>query len=112
MKSVLFQLMDVLIWFKMYVDSKPKKENWEKIENSYESEEVTTNNLKNGQVINLNQQKGFAFFKPDELGDNVFIPPHLVSSHSLQDEMPIQVEIEEYTDNRSGEQKTRVKRII
>lgn len=55
--------------------------------------------------------KEFAFFKPDALGDNVFIPPHLVSEFSLQDEMPIQVEIEEYTDNRDGKLKTRVKRI-
>jgi hypothetical protein len=111
LKSVFFQLLDVLVWFKMYVDSNPKTENWEKIETTEGSGEVGTEELIHGTVININTQKGFAFFKPDVLGDNVFIPPHLVSTYSLHDEMPIQVEIEEYTDNRNGELKTRVKRI-
>lgn len=112
MKSVLYQLMDVLVWFKMYVDSNPKTENWEEIEIISESNEPDAEELIEGKVINFNLQKGFAFFKPDALGDNVFIPPHLVSAHSLHVELPIQVEIEEYTDNRDGEQKTRVKRVV
>lgn len=32
LKSTLFQLMDVLVWFKIYIDSKPKTSNWEKTE--------------------------------------------------------------------------------
>jgi hypothetical protein len=28
LKSVLFQLLDVLVWFKYYLDSNPKRENW------------------------------------------------------------------------------------
>lgn len=112
-KSVLFQLMDVLIWFKMYVDSNPKTENWEVVENkenNTKSSEVDTN-LICGKVININPQKGFAFFQPDALSENVFIPPHLVNDFSLQNEMPVQVEIEEYLDHRTGELKNRVKRI-
>jgi hypothetical protein len=35
----------------------------------------------------------------------------LVSPYSLQDEMKIQVEIEKYIDNPSGESEDRVKRI-
>ena len=31
-KSVLYQLLDLIVWFKMYVDSSPKTENWKKIE--------------------------------------------------------------------------------
>lgn len=112
LKSVFFQLLDILVWFRMYVDSNPKTENWEKIEATTELEFTASDDLVYGKVINLNTQKGFAFFQPDAIGDNVFIPPHLVSSHSLQNEMPIQVEIEEYTDNRDGEQKTRVKRVV
>lgn len=108
-KSVFFQLLDVLVWFKMYVDSNPKTENWELIDKPEKI--IETGVLVHGRVINVNKQKGFAFFEPDALGDNVFIPPHLVSNHSLQDEMSIQVEIEEYTDNRDGTIKTRVKRI-
>lgn len=59
----------------------------------------------------LQVQKGFAFFKPDAIGDNIFIPPHLVTNHSLTEGMPAQVEVEEYTDNRTNELKNRVKRI-
>jgi hypothetical protein len=111
LKSVFFQILDVIVWFKMYVDSNPKIENWEKIDTTTEVTEIETGVLIHGSVINLNLQKGFAFFKPDALGDNVFIPPHLVSAFSLSDEMLIQVEVEEYTDTRNNELKTRVKRI-
>jgi len=110
-KSVLFQLLDLLAWFKIYVDSNPKTENWIRIETVSESNQELMVELLSGKVININQQKGFAFFKPDTIGDNVFIPPHLVSNHSLEDQMSIQVEIEEYTDSRSGDVKKRVKRI-
>ena len=108
-KSVFFQLLDVIVWFKMYVDTNPITENWIRIEASIESNPVESDEPITGKVINMNPQKGFAFFKPDDNGVNVFIPPHLVSNHSLQDELPISVEIEEYIDNRSGELKTRVK---
>jgi hypothetical protein len=112
LRSVFYQLVDILVWFRMYVDSNPKTQNWEKIEATAELEAIAPQELVHGKVINLKTQKGYAFFQPDVIGDNVFIPPHLVCSHSLQNEMQIQVEIEEYTDNRDGEQKTRVKRVV
>lgn len=111
-KSVLFQLLDVLTWFKLYVDSNPKTENWIRITNVVESIPESAEDSIMGKVININQQKGFAFFKPDAVGDNVFIPPHLVANHSLEDQMPVRVVTEEYIDNRIGETKTRVKRIL
>jgi hypothetical protein len=111
-KSVLFQLFDVLAWFKQYVDSNPKAENWIKIDNVTEAIPVSAEDTVMGKVININQQKGFAFFKPDAVGDNVFIPPHLVTNHALADQMPVRVEIEQYIDNRTAETKTRVKRIL
>lgn len=108
LKSISFQLLDVLIWFKMYVDSNPKKENWVKVET--ETEEDKHNEVYiYGKVININPHKGFAFFKPDEGGDNIFIPPHLVTNHSLIEELPVQVEIEEYTPNGTNLLKNRVK---
>jgi cold shock CspA family protein len=110
LKSVFFQLLDVLAWFKMYVDSNPKTGNWLKVETASEATESATE-LIPGKVININSQKGFAFFKPDAIGENVFIPPHLVTNHSLTEGMTVQVEIEEYTDNRTNELKNRVKRI-
>ncbi len=115
-KSVLFQLFDVITWFKQYVDSKPKTENWERIETIKTADEPDSKNIMEGKVIekeSLSRRgKDFAFFKPDTMGSNVLIPSHLVSSHLLQDEMQIRVEIEEYIDNRTGETKTRVKRIL
>ena len=115
LKSVLFQLLDVTVWFKIYVDSNPKTENWERMDSTNSIAEPVSYNLIKGKVIEKDslarRGKDFAFFKPDTLGDNIFIPSHLVSSHALQDEMKIQVEIEEYTDNRTNELKKRVKRI-
>lgn len=110
MKSTLYQLLDVLIWFKIYIDSNPKTENWVKVETATEFADPVAE-LIPGKVINLNPQKGFAFFKPDAIGDNIFIPPHLVANHSLKEGMSVQVEVEEYTDNRTNELKNRVKRI-
>ena len=109
---MLFQLLDVLIWFRLYVDSNPKTGNWVKVEEESASIVEVTNTLISGKVINLNPQKGFAFFQPDAIGDNVFIPPHLVTNHSLADQMRIEVETESYLDNRSNETKTRVKRVF
>ena len=109
-KSVLFQLLEVLTWFKMYVDSNPKAGNWVKVETPTEVADASAE-LIHGKVITINSQKGFAFFKPDAIGDNIFIPPHLVTNHSLTEGMPVQVEVEEYTDNRTNELKNRVKRI-
>ncbi len=111
LKSVLYQLLDVMVWFKMYVDSNPKTENWVKVAPVAETAESAMD-FPHGKVINYDSQKGFAFFKPDAIGDNTFIPPHLVTNHLLSDGMSIQVEIEKYTDTRTGELKNRVKRIL
>lgn len=116
LKSVFFQLLDVLVWFKMYVDSNPVTHNWERNEAIGEFDEQVIKDMINGKVIekeNLARSgKEFAFFKPDGVGENVIIPSHLVVNHSLQDNMSIQVEVEKYTDNRSGILKKRVKSIV
>ena len=111
-KSLLFQLFDILTWFKAYVDSDPKTENWIRIENIVEPILVSIEHPITGKVININQQKGFAFFKPDSPGANVFIPPHLVVDHALNDQMPVSVLIEEYVDQRTYKKETRVKQIF
>lgn len=111
-KSVLYQLMDVLVWFKMYVDGNPKTENWQRTEGVISEVGAEPADLTEGKVINMNIDKGFAFFQPDAGGSNIFIPPHLVTVNSLTNGLPISVEIEQYVDNRSGETKNRVKRII
>ncbi|MEM5540383.1 hypothetical protein [Olleya sp. AS48] len=108
-QSILYQMLDVIVWFKIHVDSNPKKENWSKIENT--TQEIESN-IKKGQVINLHPFKGFAFLQPEDGTDNVFIPPHLVTNHSLKENDLITGEIEEYTDNRTQELKKRVKKLI
>ena len=110
-KSVLYQLMDLLVLFKMYVDGNPKTENWQRTEGVISEVGAEPADLTEGKVINMNIDKGFAFFQPDAGGSNIFIPPHLVTAYSLTNGLPVLVEIEEYVDNRSGETKNRVKRI-
>lgn len=109
LKSVLYQLLDVLVWFKTYVDTNPKAKNWIKRGTTEGNGKIVE--LIQGKVININRQKGFAFFKPTSTGENVFIPPHLVTNHNLRDGMSVQVEIEQYTDIRNNELKNRVKRV-
>lgn len=109
-KSVLFQLLDVLVWFKQYLDSKPKTRNW--ILNDPDNTLDTSGKWLIGEVINYNIQKGFAFLKPDNSPSGIFIPPHLVTEFSLINGLKVKGEIEEYTDNRTEELKTRVKNII
>lgn len=110
LKSISFQLLDVLIWFKMYVDSNPKKENWVKVET--ETEEAKHNeDYICGKVININSHKGFAFFRPNDNSENIFIPPHLVANHELSEGISIIVDVENYTDNRTNDTKKRVKNL-
>lgn len=111
-KSVLYQLMDVLVWFKMYVDGNPKTENWQRTESGISKVGAEPADLTEGKVINMNIDKGFAFFQPDAGGSNTYISANLVTDNSLKNGLPISVEIEEYVDNRSGEKKNRVKRIF
>ncbi|QCE42389.1 hypothetical protein [Psychroserpens sp. NJDZ02] len=108
-QSVLYQLLDVVVWFKIHVDSNPKTENWTKIEKPKQESE---SNIKKGIVINFNVYKGFAFLQPVDRTDNIFIPPHLITNHSLKEQDVIIGEIEEYTDNRTNELKKRVKKLI
>ena len=109
LKSVLYQLLDVLIWFKTYVDTNPKAKNWIKRGTTEGNDKIVE--LIKGKVININRQKGFAFFKPTSIGENVFIPPHLVTNNSLSEGMSVYVEVERYTDTRNNELKNRVKRV-
>lgn len=108
-QGVLYQLLDVIVWFKIHIESNPKTENWVKVDDSLQEK---NSNIKKGEVINLNIYRGFAFLQPEDGTDNVFIPPHLVTNHTLKETDVITGEIEEYTDNRTQELKKRVKKLI
>ena len=73
--------------------------------------QLMKNNWIEGTVINYNSSKGFAFLRPLNNDENTFIPPHLVKQFELSEGQKINGTIEEYIDNRSGEQKTRVNNI-
>ncbi|MEH6536648.1 MAG: hypothetical protein V7719_09660 [Psychroserpens sp.] len=109
-QSVLFQLLDVIVWFKIYIDGNPRTENW--IEVNTNAATTTQSIIKKGEVINLNPNKGFAFLQTEDGTDNVFIPPHIITKHSLKETDIITGEIEEYIDNRINEPKKRVKKLI
>lgn len=104
-KSLVYQLMDILTWFKIYVDTNPKQENWERevVSKDYHID------LKMGTVFNFNHQKGFAFFKPDNGDSSCIIPANIVTQYSLGENERIEVELEEYMDNRNNEIRIRVK---
>ena len=109
-KSVFYQLLDIIIWFKMYIDTKPQIENWIKlveVENLEQKDDSIT-----GTVININSEKGFAFLQQSTAGENIFIPPHLVNDYSLVVDQKITIEIEEYIDNRTGNLKIRASKIV
>ena len=108
-KSILFQLLDVLIWFKQYVDQKPTTKNWEILSNINQS--IEEEDWIEGEVINYNSLKGYAFLCPSNDGENQFITPNLVSDYELSDGQKVKGTIEEYTDHRSGELKTRINNI-
>jgi cold shock CspA family protein len=110
LNSIFYQLLDVLVWFKMFVDSNPKTNNWIIVETLTETPEQIDNLIK-GEVININAQKGFAFFKPADGGNNIYIPPHMVSKFNLIEGMAVMVEIEEFIYNRTNELRIQAKRI-
>ena len=105
----MFQLLDVLVWFKQYVDRNPTTKNWEVLV----SDDQTNENERwiEGEVINHNILKGYAFLSPSNGTDNQFIPPHLITNYGLSNGHKVKGEIEEYTHNRTGELETRVKNI-
>ena len=104
---VLYQLLDVIVWVKEYIDSSPKTNNWTRINN----DSCQVNKLIKGTVINFNPYKGFAFLEPLNGNENIYIPIHLISNNNLKEGDIITGEVEEYTDNRTQEIKKRIKRI-
>jgi cold shock CspA family protein len=109
LNSITYQLLDVIVWFKVYVDSVPKTQNW--VSDSTSTNVVSSNENSFGEVINKNDLKGFAFLKMDNGRENVFIPPHLVDSCNLVNGDQISIEIDEYLDKHTGETKFRAKKI-
>jgi cold shock CspA family protein len=109
-RGSIYQLLDIIIWVKKHIDENPPKTNWTIDENISPAQNNNDHSF-DGIVINLNPYKGFAFFKPNDGTENIYIPTHLVERHSLTDGTNINVEKEEYIDNRTQETKTKIKKV-
>jgi hypothetical protein len=97
-KSTVYQLIDVLIWFKMFVDEHPdKSENiklWHEDQiNQYVSEWIM------GNVIKI-AENGWGTFQPENGGTTVSILPKMVSDNSLSENDYIEARIEPSPDGK------------
>ena len=92
-RSVKFALLDVIIWFKLYIDQKPLTNNWSNNWSNNRSE-----NYVKGSVFDIREE--IAFFKPEDtrLGNKVIIPPKLFKSNEFNEGQIIECVIESYSN--------------
>ena len=87
--SLTFQLMDVLVWFKEYVDLNPNiednKKSWINIEPIIHNGDWIT-----GTIINITE-KGWGSFKPDSNYTTIGIPPKIMVDNSLKEKDRVKV---------------------
>jgi hypothetical protein len=120
--SLALQLMDVLIWFDGYrktnSDVTYNKSLWQDLETANTTTDVESIVFSDeevwleGHVINIHKEKGFAFLSPTSEFMNVFIPPYLVSSHTLKEGIFVKGLIEEYNDTKTGDLLVKIKQIV
>ena len=80
--SVKYALLDVIIWFKLYIDNQPATKNWSKIESS----SIVDSDYIKGKVIQLHPVKFIAFLQPyDKSMVNAYIPRSFVVENELQE---------------------------
>jgi hypothetical protein len=106
--SLIYQVMDLLIWYKKYADENPFKE---KNKALWLPKEESLGDWQDGLVINLNPLKGFAFFKPNNGAPNSIISPRMVTDLKLSNNESVFVIIEEYEDTKTNEIRKRVKEL-
>lgn len=80
--SLTYQVLDLLLWFKSYVDSNPDKEVnkkcWETIYPSQESSQTTDSEWINGSVARI-ATNGWGTFEPNSIG----IHPETIKKYNL-----------------------------
>lgn len=111
--SLVFQLMDVLIWFKNFIDQNPDPEENKKLWVEIDRIDNNNNISIEGNVINLHPD-GFAFFKPKgatSYSDNIHITKSDVLKFKLIKGPSYLFEYISFQDNNSGQTKTQVKNI-
>jgi hypothetical protein len=77
-------LLDVLVWFKAYIDSSPPKHNWEKIEkdNKDHIEITKITDWEHGEIIKISDN-GYGTFKPDRNIETISVRPEIISDCKL-----------------------------
>jgi hypothetical protein len=87
--SLTFQLMDVLIWFKEYVDLNPNieknKKNWINTESIFNNEVWI-----HGTIINI-AKNGYGTFKPDSDSRTISIIPKMMSDYNFKEKDKVKV---------------------
>lgn len=104
-KSTVYQLIDLILWFKVHIDTIPKERGW--IENISETKADENTEYLFGKIIN-HHHGGFAFFQPDgsngNRDDNYFIPADIMSSSHASNGMSVKVKVEKVTQKSDGRQ--------
>ena len=97
--SVKYALLDVIIWFKLYIDNEQITNNWSNLKSIIACE----NDYVKGDIIQLNSIKFFAFLRPhDKSINNIFIPRSVVEEYELQEGQIVECIVEEYDDRKLG----------
>ena len=94
-KSILFQLLDVLIWFKHHIDQKPITKNWQLKENS----SIAPGNWISGQVIRI-AENGYGTFQADNSNEGITITPPMITKYQLKEGDNISVTIKPSQDGK------------
>lgn len=104
-KSVLYQMMDVITWFKIYVDNNPKKSNWIKIATPGSNTSTEMSESLSGMVINVHPDNGYAFLQVTNSSAAWFIPKDLVSLFELKNGIQITAQGQEFEDKKGQKRK-------
>lgn len=86
-KSVLFQLVDVLVWFKQYVDGKPKTKNWQLIEADNDVSQNETwieGEWISGRIKRI-AESGWGTLLTNSSTRTIGIPPTMVEDNNLKE---------------------------
>lgn len=92
--SMTFQLMDVLVWFKSYIDDHHEKET-----NKQYWISIANNGWIKGKIINITE-KGWGQFQPNNGDEQIGIPPKMVTDNNLTEKKEIQILTEPSPDGR------------
>jgi hypothetical protein len=106
--STVFLLCELLAWFKIYIDSSPRRNNWLKVQQNDIAD--FNNDYLTGRVAYIHPM-GYGFFKPDSDDEQVLIAAKLIVDHALNVGDTIFVELGEYYSNKHKDKKMCVKKI-